>query len=155
MPRDIVSPMAVTTEPSQPKSPVPKVISLLELYKIFVELSVTIVSCIIFIFLHIIFSSHNNEITLFMDLSLVPWLIWITKKIVDTLRSYRNRINDCDFKYEIKLKEIQERENIIQLNRKDEPNPADYSSIDNSQNMDESHSLIIQARNARLARLRA
>lgn len=43
---------------------------------------------------------------MFLDLSLVPWLIWITKKIVDTVRSYKTRINDCDDKYEVKLKEI-------------------------------------------------
>lgn len=81
-------------------------ISLLELYKLFIELAVTVVSCIVFIFLHMLFTQSNSQITIFLDLSLVPWLIWITKKIFDTLKSYRNRISDCEIKYEAKLKEI-------------------------------------------------
>jgi hypothetical protein len=64
---------------------------LYELYKIYVELSMTIGFCILFIFLHITISSYESqgEITIFIDLSLLPWLIWITKKIVDTAKSYR------------------------------------------------------------------
>ena len=112
-----MSPITSTSETSPSKSSIPKVISLLELYKIFVELAVTIGGCIIFVFLHIILSNNNSEITIFLDLSLVPWLIWITKKIIDTLRSYKIRISDCNFKYDEKLKEIQEKESIIKLSR--------------------------------------
>jgi hypothetical protein len=121
MPLDIVSPVSQPMEtPATKQSPIPKVISILELYKSYLELSLTVGSSIMFIFLHILMndgapSGVSTKLTIFVDLALVPWLIWITKKIVDTVKAYKLRVSECEVKYEEKLKELTERESNLRM----------------------------------------
>lgn len=82
------------------KSQIPKMISLVELYKSYLELLLTIGVSILFLFLHLELATSPTQMTAFVDLSLTPWLVWLTKKLMDTIKSYKARMIDCRTKYD-------------------------------------------------------
>lgn len=137
----------------------------MELYKSYIELTATIGFTILFLFLHFILyntSLQSDSLTIFVDLSLAPWLIWITKKIFDTVRAYRLRMGECDIKYDGRIKELEDRLAFLTVQKDNQDNeavesggPSASNQMDISGMSDEDHSLIMQARNARMARMRA
>ena len=86
---------------------------MIELYKSYLELSLAIGLTILFLYLHILFSESLYDMTVFVDLSLAPWLIWLTKKIVDTFKSYGRRIRESKVKYASMLRELELKGNSI------------------------------------------
>lgn len=133
---EIVSPVPNEGDGSIARqSPIPKVISVLELYKSYLELVVTIGVTILMLYLHITFSVSGpggTPITLFVDLSIFPWLIWIAKKIIDIAKAYNSRIAECESKYNEKIKELTEKENDLktQLRHEGESFEVNHQSVD-------------------------
>ena len=83
------------------------------------ELTATIFFSILFIFLNLMLSQNSlgnqDSMSIFIDLSLLPWLIWIAKKIIDIVKAYKLRIAECETKYEERIKDLIEREASLRL----------------------------------------
>jgi|LauGreDrversion4_2_1035121.scaffolds.fasta_scaffold177674_2 hypothetical protein len=127
------------------KNPVPKVISLVELYKSYLELTLTIGISVLFIFIHFEQTIVPSTLTVFVDLSLVPWLVWLTKKLMDTIKSYKLRIKDSETKYEAELLALETKRAAIVTQRGGIdllPNPQIENSLENG-SFDEGAGLIL------------
>ncbi len=127
------------------KNPVPKVISLVELYKSYLELTLTIGISVLFIFIHFEQTTVPSTLTVFVDLSLVPWLVWLTKKLMDTIKSYKLRIKDSETKYEAELLALETKRAAIVTQRGGIdllPNPLIDNSLENG-SFDEGAGLIL------------
>ena len=127
------------------KNPVPKVISLVELYKSYLELTLTIGTSVLFIFIHFEQTIVPSTLTVFVDLSLVPWLVWLTKKLMDTIKSYKLRIKDSETKYEAELLALETKRAAIVTQRGGIdllPNPQIENSLENG-SFDEGAGLIL------------
>eukprot|EP00347_Sterkiella_histriomuscorum_P002210 403369045 len=77
---------------------VPKIISLYELYKIFFELSITIGFSMILFMVYII-----SEFKMPPDLILLPWLLWIIKKAIDIVRTFKQIMIKIEAKYKYRM----------------------------------------------------
>lgn len=136
------------------KNPIPRVISLVELYKSYLELLLTIGVSILFLFLHLELAGRPTQMSAFIDLSLAPWLVWLTKKLMDTIKSYKIRMLDCKAKFEAELQALEvKRAALITLRGGVEllPHPVIDNSMDQV-SFDEGAGLILQARTARRMR---
>ena len=94
---------------------VPKIISLYELYQVQIELSITIGVTIMFLF---ILMASNFKMP--PDLLLLPWIIWIGKKLIDNIQMFKKTMFDIEHKFKIRARQIrreqrQQREATEQL----------------------------------------
>lgn len=82
----------------QPSSEIPSTCSFIRLYRSYLEFSAALSLSLIAVFLFIKLGS-----TWLIDISLIPWGVWVLKKFLDGYDSYRQRASEIEAKYLARL----------------------------------------------------